>query len=84
MSSEFFAKPILNSPYEYPLRHWELDENGQPTNRIVESRRRAEFVTPIPKPKKRRGKAAQEELVFNEATEVSSDEQRYETMSIVN
>ncbi|MCB9859993.1 MAG: DEAD/DEAH box helicase family protein [Phycisphaeraceae bacterium] len=84
MSSEFFAKPILNSPYEYPLRHWELDENGQPTNRIVESRRRAEFVTPIPKPKKRRGNAAQEELVFNEATEVSSDEQRYETMSIVN
>ncbi|MCB9860852.1 MAG: DEAD/DEAH box helicase family protein [Phycisphaeraceae bacterium] len=84
MPPEFFHQPILNSPYEYPLRHWELDENGQPTNRIVESRRRAEFVTPIPKPKKRRGNAAQEELVFNEATEVSSDEQRYETMSIVN
>ena len=30
----FFLKPILNSPYEYPGRHWELDEHGQPTNRI--------------------------------------------------
>ena len=26
MSNPFFEKPILNSPYEYPSRHWELDE----------------------------------------------------------
>jgi len=26
----FFEHPILNSPYEYPARHWELDANGQP------------------------------------------------------
>ena len=24
MSDEFFKKPILNSPYERPSRHWEL------------------------------------------------------------
>ncbi len=24
---EFFRKPILNSPYEYPGRHWELPAN---------------------------------------------------------
>lgn len=24
MSSAFFEKPILNSPYAYPGRHWEL------------------------------------------------------------
>ncbi len=84
MSNEFFSSPILNSPYEYPREHWELDESGQPTSRVVHARRRAEFVTPIPKPKKRRGKAAQEELGFHEATELSSDRQRYETMSIVN
>ena len=39
MSESFFEKPILNSPYEYPARHWELDETGQPTNHILEQRR---------------------------------------------
>ena len=28
----FYARPILNSPYEYPGRHWELDEGNRPTN----------------------------------------------------
>jgi type III restriction enzyme len=52
MPNPFFDHPILNSPYECPLRHWELDEAGQPTQKIVESRRSAKFITPIPKPKK--------------------------------
>lgn len=43
MSNPFFAKPILNSPYREPARHWELDDSGQPTQRILESRRRAKF-----------------------------------------
>ena len=34
MSNPFFERPILNSPYEYPSGHWELDEQGQPTQRI--------------------------------------------------
>jgi hypothetical protein len=55
MNHPFFDHPILNSPYEYPVRHWELDASGQPTQQIVERRRRAEFITPIPKPKKRKG-----------------------------
>lgn len=55
MHNQFFEKPILNSPYGYPVRHWELDAEGQPTQRIIETRRRAEFITPIPKPKKRKG-----------------------------
>ena len=41
---DFFADPILNSPYDAPTRHWELDDAGHPTGRIVASRRRAEFV----------------------------------------
>ena len=53
----FFEQPVLNSPYERPSQHWELDETGQPTQQIVEHRRPAEFVTPIPQPKKGRGKA---------------------------
>jgi len=52
----FFDHPILNSPYGYPERHWELDDQGRPTQKIVENRRPAEFITPIPKPKKRKAK----------------------------
>src|SRR5205809_636019 len=36
MSNPFFDHPILNSPYEYPRRHWELDEAGQPTQRTIQ------------------------------------------------
>jgi type III restriction enzyme len=48
MSDQFFDRPILNSPYAYPSRHWELDEAGQPTQQIIERRRTAKFITPIP------------------------------------
>lgn len=37
MDSHFFEKPILNSPHDYPGRHWALDANGQPTQRIVDA-----------------------------------------------
>ena len=30
MDNSFFERPILNSPYAYPGRHWELDADGQP------------------------------------------------------
>ena len=52
MENRFFEKPILNSPYKYPLQHWELDADGQPTQRIIRSRRHTEFITPIPEPRK--------------------------------
>jgi type III restriction enzyme len=71
MSSLFFEKPILNSPYDYPQQHWELDEHGQPTHQIAMSRRRAEFITPIPKPKKRKGAQQQQELAI--AEDISDD-----------
>ena len=66
MESQFFERPILNSPYAYPARHWELDAEGQPTGQIVEARRGAQFITPVPKPRKRKRKAGQEVLVFDE------------------
>jgi type III restriction enzyme len=65
MSNPFFDHPILNSPYKYPRRHWELDEVGQPTQKIIETRRSAKFITPIPKPKKRKP-TAQTGFVFDE------------------
>src|ERR1700681_2230978 len=83
MSNPFFDHPILNSPYEYPVRHWELDEAGQPTQRIIENRRSAKFVTPIPKPKKRKA-AAQADFVFDEGKGLSTKEQQYDPTSIIN
>ena len=77
MNSQFFKNPILNSPYKYPDRHWELDDDGQPTQKIIERRRRAEFISPIPKPKKRGGKAEQQRLVFDEGKGLSTREQQY-------
>lgn len=53
MTNRFFDHPILNSPYEIPTKHWELDSNGQPTHQIIDLRRNADFITPIPKPKKK-------------------------------
>jgi len=82
VSDTFFGRPILNSPYDYPQRHWELDEQGQPTQRIIETRRKAEFITPIPKPRKRKG-AKQQDLVFDEGKGLSTQEQQYEQTSVV-
>ncbi len=84
MKDLFFERPILNSPYEYPVRHWELDAQGQPTQRIIESRRRAEFITPIPKPRKRKGAADQKDLVFDEGKGLSTQEQQYDPTPIIN
>jgi type III restriction enzyme len=83
-SNPFFDHPILNSPYEYPLRHWELDDSGQPTQRLLESRRPADFVTPIPKPKKRKASSAQARIVFDEGKGLSTKEQQYDVTSIIN
>lgn len=80
-SNHFFEKPILNSPYDYPARHWELIE-GQPTQQIIESRRRAEFVTPIPKPKKQKGGKSVD--LFDESMGLSAGEQKYDPISIIN
>jgi len=84
MSNPFFERPILNSPYEYPVRHWELDAEGQPTQKIIETRRRAEFITPIPKPKKRKGAAEQKPMVFDEGKGLSTEKQQYDPTSIIN
>ena len=84
MENIFFEKPILNSPYEYPTRHWELDTQGQPTQQIKEKRRRAEYITPIPKPKKRRGSASQQDIIFDEGKGLSSQEQQYDPTPVIN
>jgi len=82
VTAEFFRKPILNSPYTHPWRHWEMDESGQPTQRIAETRRKADFVTPIPKPKNR--KASQAELGLEDELGLSTAAQQYDLKSIIN
>ena len=78
---EFFRKPILNSPYEYPGRHWELDESRQPTNRIVDRRRTVAFITPIPPPRKQR---SQGRLAFDrEAERLATERQQYELSALI-
>ncbi|RKX37574.1 MAG: restriction endonuclease, partial [Verrucomicrobia bacterium] len=84
MQNQFFEQPVLNSPYEYPLRHWDLDKEGQPTQKIIASRRSADFITPIPKPRKRKGAIDQGEMVFDEGKGLSTEEQQYDPTSIIN
>jgi type III restriction enzyme len=83
MDDRFFQKPILNPPYDYPARHWELDTQGQPTQRIVERRRSAEFITPIPKPQKRKDAHAQLRI-FDEGKGISTADQQYDPTPIIN
>lgn len=83
MTNAFFERPILNSPYEYPTKHWELDVQGQPTQKIIEKRRPAEFITPIPKPRRQNG-ADQQQFVFDEGKGLSTREQRYDPTSMIN
>ena len=83
MADEFFAKPILNSPYEYPARHWELDEQGQPTQQILEKRRTVRFISPIPRPRRRNGTAEQTELLTAEGQRLSEGEQKYDLTAII-
>jgi hypothetical protein len=84
MTVSFHEQPILNSPYERPKRHWELDPQGQPTQKIIEARRKAAFITPIPKPRKQKGGAKQGEFVFDEGKGLSSKNQQYDEIPIIN
>ena len=84
MDNPFFERPVLNSPYEYPKRHWELDETGQPTQNVIERRRPADFITPIPKPKKQKATEKQAEIIFDEGKGLSTDEQQYQHTEIIN
>ncbi len=84
MQNPFFQKPILNSPYGYPQRHWELDEQGQPTQRIIDNRRKAEFISPIPRPRKQKGAGRQAALVLDQGQGLSTEEQQYNITALIN
>ena len=80
---DFYKRPILNSPYKCPARHWELDESGQPTSQILERRRRVSFITAIPATKK--GGGAQPTLDLDEAaSRIATADQQYELAQTIN
>ena len=83
MTNQFFERPILNSPYLPPEQHWELDDDGQPTQKVIEERRPASFITPIPKPKKRKG-AEQVKIGFKDEKGLSTQTQQYSVTRLIN
>jgi len=78
-----FERPILNSPYASPTRHWELDDTGQPTHQVIDERRAARFITPIPKPKKRKLGDPQKTMVLDEGHGLSTAAQQYDPTSMI-
>ena len=85
MSNPFFDQPILNSPYDYPRRHWELDEAGQPTQKIIDVRRGAKFRHADSEAEKAEGKRPKGHVtVFDEGKGLSTAEQQYDPTSIIN
>ena len=82
MDRRFFEHPILNSPYEYPRRHWELDETGQPTNRVVPERRRVVVHHADPQAQEAEGNPAQ--IVFDApAKALESGAQQYDLTTFI-
>ena len=85
MSQSFFDHPILNSPYAVPTRFHALDEEGQPLDQPpIVGRRPCDFITPVPKPKRRSAKQAQASMMFEDSSGLSSEDQEYNPKPIIN
>jgi type III restriction enzyme len=61
--TETIENPVLNGPYDTPIRHFEIGRQG-PTGAIVQGRRPSESYVPVPVSRKGR-KAVQQELDFD-------------------
>jgi type III restriction enzyme len=85
---DFFDRPILNSPYEYPSKHWELDEDGQPTQSINDTRRPSSLITPVPRAKTRRRRSNQNndqmDIILDTGDDLSTTEQEYNISGYIN
>ena len=85
---KFFDQPILNTPYKYPKRHWELDETGQPTQSINDIRRPSSLITPVPRARGQRQRNdtnnLQMDMIMDVGDDLSSTEQEYNTSGYIN
>ena len=84
MENRFFEQPILNSPYEIPTQHWELDDTGQPTQKIEDFRRVSKLISPIPRSKKQRSQPDQPALSLDEGEGLSDERQQYDPTPVMN
>ena len=84
MTERFFESPVLNSPYKHPAQHWELDDDRQPTNRVIDQRRPAAYITPVPRPRRQRGQPQQQTMVLDEGRGLSTEDQEYDPTSTIN
>jgi hypothetical protein len=85
---DFFDRPILNSPYDYPSKHWELDESGQPTQSINDTRRPSSLITPVPRARTRRRRGGRDDgqidMVMDAGDNISTAEQEYNISGHIN
>ncbi len=84
MDNEFFERPILNSPYDCPARHWELDPDGQPTQQIIERRRQPSSSRPFPSPGSGGGRRSRPSWFSTKARAFSTEKQQYDPTPIIN
>ncbi|WP_127600243.1 BPTD_3080 family restriction endonuclease [Nitratireductor alexandrii] len=77
----FFDTPIINSPYRHPGRHWELDDDGHPTDRIVDTRRSSALWTALPG-QSSQSERSQANLVFDD--QLSSEATEFNPSPIIN
>lgn len=85
VSQSFYEQPILNSPYEVPTRYHALDDDRQPLEQPpIEGRRPCDFVTPVPKPKRKSLKGKQASMLFEDAEGLSDKDQEYNPKPIIN
>lgn len=65
----FIDQPIINSPFEMPNVHYELDSEGQPTGVRLDGRRRSIQIVPVPAARRRGPQQAELDLFQEEVTE---------------
>lgn len=78
----FFDQPILNSPYLNPGQHWELDENGHPTDKTIQARRKSALWTALPGASAT-SRNSQSSLALGDA-DISTDATEFNPSPIVN
>ena len=92
--------PVAPNPCLHPRRLLPLPLLGQssvsrcsaerrgdalaPVPGVVASRRGAEFITPIPKPKKQKAAKTQQQFVLDEGMGLSTQDQQYDVTAMVN
>jgi type III restriction enzyme len=85
MVTSFFEHPILNSAYDPPAWHHALDDDGQPLDLPpIAGRRGSKLITPVPKARKKQGKAAQASFMLSDSKDLSTEGQEYNPTWVIN